>query len=158
MLSLLGFTQLLPRRALASTPMKHSDYQQWSEAATAWSAEYLKTLDSRPVRAQTQPGEIAAQIPPTAPEEAETMDTIMADFAEIIPPGMTHWQHPRFFAYFQSNAAPAAMIAEQLVSTMAAQCMLWQTSCSKIRHRQPHCAPSSPCANARLTGRAIAKA
>lgn len=56
------------------------------------------------------------------------METIMADFSDIVPPGMTHWQHPRFFAYFPSNAAPAAMIAEQLAGSMAAQCMLWQTS------------------------------
>jgi len=56
------------------------------------------------------------------------MDVIMEDFDRIVPPGMTHWQHPRFFAYFQSNAAPAALIAEQLAGSMAAQCMLWQTS------------------------------
>lgn len=52
----------------------------------------------------------------------------MADFEGLIPDGMTHWQHPRFFAYFPSNASPAAIIAEQLAATLAAQCMLWQTS------------------------------
>jgi aromatic-L-amino-acid decarboxylase len=56
------------------------------------------------------------------------MESIMDDFGRIVPEGMTHWQHPRFFAYFPSNAAPAAMIAEQLAGSMAAQCMLWQTS------------------------------
>ena len=56
------------------------------------------------------------------------MQRIFADFERIVPDGMTHWQHPRFFAYFPSNAAPAAVIAEQLAGAMAAQCMLWQTS------------------------------
>ena len=108
--------------------MKKSDYAQWSKAATEWSAEYLNKIDQYPVRAQTAPGDIAKQIPDAPPEASETMESIMDDFARIVPEGMTHWQHPRFFAYFPSNAAPAAMIAEQLAGSMAAQCMLWQTS------------------------------
>jgi aromatic-L-amino-acid decarboxylase len=56
------------------------------------------------------------------------MATILSDFDSIVMPGMTHWQHPRFFAYFSANAAPPSMLAEQLVNTVAAQCMLWQTS------------------------------
>ena len=58
----------------------------------------------------------------------EAMGAIMRDFEQMIMPGMTHWQHPRFFAYFPANAAPPSMLAEQLVNTVAAQCMLWQTS------------------------------
>ena len=56
------------------------------------------------------------------------METIFADFQRIVPDAMTHWQHPRFMAYFPANAAPASMIADQLATSMAAQCMLWQTS------------------------------
>ncbi len=56
------------------------------------------------------------------------MARILADFETIVLPGMTHWQHPRFFAYFPANAAPPSILAEQLVNAMAAQCMLWQTS------------------------------
>src|SRR5262249_46256647 len=67
-------------------------------------------------------------LPLEAPEAPEPMDEVFADFESIILPGMTHWQHPRFFAYFPANAAPASVIAEQLVSVMASQCMLWQTS------------------------------
>lgn len=108
--------------------MKKSEFGRWSRAATDWSVTYLDDIDTYPVRAQTAPGNIAAQIPDAPPEDGESMDVIMEDFARIVPPGMTHWQHPRFFAYFSSNAAPAAMIAEQLAGSMAAQCMLWQTS------------------------------
>jgi len=108
--------------------MKKSEYGKWSRAATEWSTEYLNAIDSYPVRARTSPGDIAKQIPDTPPEAGESMDHILEDFKRIVPDGMTHWQHPRFFAYFPSNAAPAAIIAEQLAGSMAAQCMLWQTS------------------------------
>ena len=80
------------------------------------------------MRAQTKPGEIAAQLPDTPPEKPEDMEQILRDFENIVMPGITHWQHPRFFAYFPANAAPPSMLAEQLVNMVAAQCMLWQTS------------------------------
>jgi len=108
--------------------MLKSEFEQWSQRAAKWSAEYIRTLESRPVRAQTSPGDIAKLIEDSPPEAGESMESILDDFEDIIPSGMTHWQHPRFFAYFQSNAAPASMIAEQLATTLAAQCMLWQTS------------------------------
>ena len=108
--------------------MKKSEFARWSAEATTWSAEYLATIEQRPVRAQCAPGDIEKLIGDTPPEAGESMDSILEDFKNIIPDGMTHWQHPRFFAYFPSNAAPASMIAEQLATTLAAQCMLWQTS------------------------------
>jgi len=108
--------------------MKYSEYATWAKRAADWAQNYFDGIKDRPVRAHTKPGEIAIQIPDKAPERAEGMEEIFADFDRIIPNGMTHWQHPRFFAYFPANAAPASMIAEQLTSAMGAQCMLWQTS------------------------------
>lgn len=108
--------------------MNEAEFRDWSLIAAAWGAEYRATIRDRPVRAQTAPGEIAAQIPAAPPEIAQPMAEIFADFEHVIVPGMTHWQHPRFFAYFPANAAPASVIAEHLVSAIAAQCMLWQTS------------------------------
>jgi len=108
--------------------MHKSEFEQWTKRTAKWSAQYIETLDTRPVRAQTSPGDIAKLIADSPPESGESMASILDDFEDIIPDGMTHWQHPRFFAYFQSNAAPASMIAEQLATTLAAQCMLWQTS------------------------------
>lgn len=108
--------------------MDKNEFRDWSHRAADWSADYLETLRDRPVRPNVQPGEIGARLEQSPPEAAEDMATIFADFERIIPGGMTHWQHPRFFAYFQSNAAPAAIIAEQLAGALAAQCMLWQTS------------------------------
>ncbi len=108
--------------------MNREDYYRWAERAARWGAEYLETLEDRPVRAQTVPGEIIAMLPASPPELPESMETIFADFERIVPGGMTHWQHPRFFAYFPASAAPVSMIAENLTAVMAAQCMLWQTS------------------------------
>ena len=103
-------------------------FRTWSKRIADWSADYLAGLRDRPVRPDTKPGDVIAQLPETPPEEGCGMDAIFADFERIVPDAMTHWQHPRFFAYFPANAAPASMLAEQLANTIAAQCMLWQTS------------------------------
>lgn len=108
--------------------MDSTEFREWSRRAAEWGADYRETLRERPVRAQTRPGEIAARIESAPPEQPEPMERIFADFEEKILPGMTHWQHPRFFAYFPANAAPVSVVAEYLVTAMAAQCMLWQTS------------------------------
>ncbi len=108
--------------------MDGNEFRDWSIRAAEWGADYRETLRDRPVRPRTEPGEIFRAIEPSPPEDAESMEKIFADFEATIMPGMTHWQHPRFFAYFPANAAPASVVAEYLVSAMAAQCMLWQTS------------------------------
>ncbi|MFG1340348.1 pyridoxal phosphate-dependent decarboxylase family protein [Xanthobacter autotrophicus] len=108
--------------------MKGEAFRHWALVAANWAADYRAGLKNRPVRAGTRPGEIAAQLPTSAPEEAEPMADIFADFERILVPGMTHWQHPRFFAYFPANASPASVIGEFLSSAMGAQCLLWQTS------------------------------
>lgn len=108
--------------------MDHDDLRHWSKRAADWAHDYHATLRDRPVRAPLTPGATIAQLPPAPPEDAENMEEIFADFARIIPGGLTHWQHPRFFAYFPANASPASMLAEQLANAIAAQGMLWQTS------------------------------
>lgn len=108
--------------------MEHSDLPKWSKRAADWAAEYHANIRQRPVRPQVQPGSIAKEIAKSPPEQAEEIESIFGDFERLIPDAMTHWQHPRFFAYFNSNAAPASMLAEQLANAISAQCMLWQTS------------------------------
>ena len=108
--------------------MADFDYRAWSHRAADWSADYRESLGDRSVRPRVKPGAIAAQIADNPPLAGEGMDSIFDDFENIIPDGMTHWQHPRFFAYFQSNAAREALLAEQLATAFASQCMLWQTS------------------------------
>jgi aromatic-L-amino-acid/L-tryptophan decarboxylase len=108
--------------------MNHDDLRIWSKHAADWAHAYHAGLRDHPVRAPLNPGATASQIPTTAPESPEAIAQIFADFERIIPPGMTHWQHPRFFAYFPANASPASMLAEQLANSMASLAMLWQTS------------------------------
>lgn len=108
--------------------MNHDDLRHWSKRAADWAHDYHATLRDRPVRAQTTPGATAARLPRAAPEAPEPIEAIFADFEAIVPDAMTHWQHPRFFAYFPANAAPASMLAEQLANAIAAQAMLWQTA------------------------------
>lgn len=108
--------------------MDKNDFRHWAHTAADWSADYLNSIADRPVRAQTSPGQILETIAKSPPENGEDMEAIFDDFKTTIPDGMTHWQHPRFFAYFPSNSAPAAVIAEQLAGALACQCMLWQTS------------------------------
>lgn len=108
--------------------MDHDDLRHWSKRAADWAHDYHATLRDRPVRAPLTPGATAAQLPPAPPEEPEAMEDIFSDFTRLIPAAMTHWQHPRFFAYFPANAAPASMLAEQLANAIASQGMLWQTS------------------------------
>ncbi len=108
--------------------MRWSDFAEWGRKVSDWAVTYHEGRRDSPVRAQTKPGEVAAALPASPPDAAEPMDAIFADFETIVMPGITHWQHPRFFAYFPANAAPASVLAEYLVSTIAPQCMLWQTS------------------------------
>lgn len=93
-----------------------------------WMAEYLRTIEDRPVRSQIEPGGVVSRLPAEAPGEPEAFASILEDFERIVMPGMTHWQHPRFFAYFPANSSPPSILAEMLTATLAAQCMLWQTS------------------------------
>ena len=108
--------------------MRHDELPEWSQKAADWAAQYHASLRDRPVRSQLAPGAILDQINPSPPDLPEDFDAIFEDFKRVIPDGMTHWQHPRFFAYFSSNAAPASMLAEHLANAISAQCMLWQTS------------------------------
>lgn len=108
--------------------MDWDEFANHAARAAHWGADYHKTLRDRPVRAQTLPGAIADQLTPHPPEDGEDMHAIMSDFNRVVMPGITHWQHPRFFAYFNANAAPASVLAEFLTDIIAPQCMLWQTS------------------------------
>ncbi|SFI24908.1 pyridoxal phosphate-dependent decarboxylase family protein [Jannaschia pohangensis] len=108
--------------------MNHDVLPDWAARAALWVRDYHAGLRDRPVRAQIRPGDLLAQLPDTPPETPEGMETIWDDFARLIPDALTHWQHPRFFAYFPANASPASMLAEQLIAGIGAQGMLWQTS------------------------------
>ena len=108
--------------------MNFDDFRKHAHAFSDWMADYLASVEKYPVRSQVDPGDILAQIPDECPQRGESMEDIFSDFQEKILPGVTHWQHPRFFAYFTANASPPSVLAEMLTATLGAQCMLWETS------------------------------
>ena len=75
-----------------------------------------------------QPGEIAARLPASAPEEGEPFSAVLRDLDEVLLPGVTHWQHPRYFAYFATSAAEPAILAELLAATLNSVAILWRTA------------------------------
>jgi aromatic-L-amino-acid/L-tryptophan decarboxylase len=108
--------------------MDSQEFRRHAHAFVDWMADYLDEVERYPVRAQVKPGEIASRLALGPPEQGEALETIFADFRSILLPGVTHWQHPSFFAYFPANSSPPSVLAEMLTATLGAQCMLWQTS------------------------------
>jgi aromatic-L-amino-acid decarboxylase len=108
--------------------MDTEEFRRHAHAFVDWMADYLRDVERYPVRAQVKPGEIAAGLPLTPPADGEPIEAIFEDFRARILPGITHWQHPSFFAYFPANSSPPSLLAEMLTATLGAQCMLWQTS------------------------------
>ncbi len=102
--------------------------QREFEAVGAWIQRYFEHPESYRVMPRVRPGEVVAALPAEAPERGEAFEKILADFEGIIVPATTHWNHPRFFAYFATSAAPAAIAAEALAATLDVKAMLWRTS------------------------------
>ncbi len=97
-------------------------------AVAQWIDKYLCEPGAYPVLSQVAPGEITAQLPSHAPERGEPFEQLMADFERVVMPGITHWNSPRFFAYFATSAAPVAVAAEALAAALDVKAMLWRTS------------------------------
>jgi aromatic-L-amino-acid/L-tryptophan decarboxylase len=96
--------------------------------AAAWVSGYLETVSQRPVLSQVAPGEIAARLPQQPPSEGETLEAIMADLDGLIMPGITHWNHPAFFAYFGITGSGPGIVGELIASALNVNAMLWRTS------------------------------
>jgi len=108
--------------------MDHETFRRFAHEFVDWMADYMGDVERYPVVSRAKPGEIRARLPGRPPQKAESMDRIFADFKEIILPGITHWQHPGWHAYFPANNSPASVLAEMLTAGIGAQCMVWQTS------------------------------
>lgn len=108
--------------------LKKENFIKDSTRIIEWIDDYFNKLESLPVKSQVTPGEIYHQIPPVAPDQSQGMDQILKDLDEIILPGITHWQHPNFHAYFPANASLESLFGEMITASIAAQCMIWETS------------------------------
>lgn len=92
-----------------------------------WALDYAAKIEDQPVRAVVSPGDILAKLPDAAPEHPEEFATLLSGLSDLLP-GITHWQHPRFFAYFPANMPPENMLAEIALAAMGVNAMLWETS------------------------------
>lgn len=108
--------------------MKKEDFRRSGHQFIDWIAEYLENVEKYPVLSTVQPGDIKTLVPAVPPSRGEAMETLFRDFETIIMPGITHWQHPGWFAYFPANNSPASVLGELLTAGLGAQCMVWQTS------------------------------
>jgi aromatic-L-amino-acid/L-tryptophan decarboxylase len=104
------------------------DFREDGAAALEWAARYLERVDDLPVLAQVKPGELAAQLPVSAPEQAETFADVLRDLDELIVPALTNWQSPRFFSYFAVTASEPAILAELLAAAMNQVAIVWRAS------------------------------
>jgi len=103
-------------------------FREDGHKAVDWAADYLERVGSFPVLAQVKPGDIRARLPESAPEQPESFEAVLRDLDEILLPGITHWQSPRFFAYFAVSAGEPGILAELLAATLNSVAILWRTA------------------------------
>ena len=111
-----------------SRHMTPDEFRRHGHAVIDWIADYYSRIESFPVLSQVKPGQLRVSLPPSAPQDGESFDTILADVEKLILPGITHWQSPNFFAYFPCNASGPAILGDLLSSGFGLQGMLWATS------------------------------
>ena len=105
-----------------------SSFRDDGALALEWVASYLERLRDFPVLAQVEPGDIRARLPVSPPETAEPFEAVLRDLEEVLLPGVTHWQSPRFFAYFATTASEPGVLAELLIAGLNQVGVLWRTS------------------------------
>jgi len=108
--------------------MKTDEFRHYGYKIIDWLADYFDNVGRMRVVPDVKPGEIRAMLPDSAPFEPESMDEILKDFESKILPGVTHWQHPGWFAYFPANNSPASVLGELLTAGLGVQGMVWKTS------------------------------
>ena len=108
--------------------MHPDEFRRHAHVLVDWMADYLRDVGSLPVTPAVAPGDIRRQIPTAPPLDGEPFDALFDDFRRVVVPGMTHWNHPGWFAYFPGNNSPPSILGEMLTATIGAQCMSWVTS------------------------------
>lgn len=103
-------------------------FVRYGKQLVDWVGEYLANAEQYPVLSRVAPGEISAALPVAPPDAAESLDAILGDFERVIMPGITHWNHPGFFAYFANSASVPGILAELLTAALNVNAMLWRTS------------------------------
>jgi aromatic-L-amino-acid decarboxylase len=108
--------------------MDPEEFRRQAHRIVDWITEYLAHPERQRVLSASRPGEVRDGLPPAAPGRGEPFDDILADFERLIVPGLTHWNHPGFLAYFSTSASGPGILAEMLTAAVNVQAMLWRTS------------------------------
>ena len=104
------------------------EFRKQGYALVDWIVDYLEGVERHPVASPVAPGWVRTQLPTSPPAEPESFDAVLADVDRVIVPGLTHWQHPSFFAYFPANSSYPAILGELLAAGLGVNGMLWATS------------------------------
>jgi aromatic-L-amino-acid/L-tryptophan decarboxylase len=104
------------------------DFREFGHKLVDWVADYLENPERYPVLSTLKPNDIIDGLPAIGPEQGESLDRIFEDFERVILPGITHWNHPRFLAFFANTSSPPAVLAELLAAALNANGILWKTS------------------------------
>ena len=105
-----------------------SDFRGDGEAALDWVAGYLERVGELPVASKVSPGDVRGKLSPFPPEQGEPFEAVLRDLDAAILPGITHWNHPRFFGYFANTGSDPGILAELIVAALNVNAMLWTTS------------------------------
>jgi len=108
--------------------MTPEEFRRYGHEVIDWIADYYERIESFPVLSPAAPGDVRAALPAAPPEYGEPFEAVLRDLDEVILPGITHWQHPSFFAYFPANASGPAILGDLISSGLGVQGMLWATS------------------------------
>ena len=108
--------------------MDPQEFRREAHRLVDWVADYFSSVELYPVLARVQPGDIQSALPAEAPERGESFDQILSDFERVLMPGITHWNHPGFFAYFAITGSGPGVLADLVSSALNVQAMLWRTS------------------------------
>lgn len=104
------------------------EFREFGHKLIDWVADYLESPERYPVLSTLQPNDIVDGLPAHGPEQGETLDRIFEDFERVILPGITHWNHPRFLAFFANTSSPPAVLAELLAAALNANGFIWKVS------------------------------
>ena len=108
--------------------MSPEEFRLYGHRLIDWLADYHESLAERPVMAKTKPGEVRAALPSAPPETPEDFAAVIADLDRVVLPGLSLWQHPRFFGYFPANALPAGVLADLVSTGLGVIGLSWQSS------------------------------